>query len=47
MLSHSGIEFQPPGLPSDGGPTPEMPPGLPVVHQMLWINGKPFDFVTT
>src|SRR5262245_53419444 len=44
MLSHSPIEFNPPGLPPDSH---ELPSGLTVTHQTHWINGEPFDVVTT
>lgn len=46
MLSHSPIEFNPPGLPQDSGVGQhELPPGLVSVEQTHWINGQPFTVV--
>jgi hypothetical protein len=49
MLSHSPVEFSPPGLPFDDhnhGPH-DLPHGLTMTEQTHWINGKPFKVITT
>ena len=45
MLSHSPIEFDPPGLHSHGDHHDHLPPGIAGIEQTHWINGAPFQFI--